>query len=374
MAHLSLTPNYKLRLNSSDKIEFKLIKINYISSGDSHLCIIDDNNRIWTWGYNVYGQIGDNTTINKSNPVILYGNKTFNNISSGGNFNTGFNGYYIWSWGQNNLNQLGDNTSVDRSTPVLVYYQQQQYVCKISSGNEHTLILNDIGQIFSWGNNIHGQLGNNSSVQVSYAVKVFGNHTFINISAGDQHSLAIDNNNKLWGWGYNNYGQLGDNTFDNKSTPVAICNSNSFEKISGGNYHSMGIDYNSKLWGWGYNDRGQLGINSISITCKETPVSVYGNKNYDSVLCGNYYTIALSNYQCWSWGNNNIGQLGDNTTIDRSTPVSVYGNHSFLRIYCKYTSSFGIDINGKLWGWGYHTTNDLNGKQKYYSTPVALLI
>lgn len=375
MSHLSLTPSYKLRLDNTNNLEFKFIGISEVAPGGDHSCLIDNTNKVWSWGYNIYGQVGDNTNINKSNPIPIYGNKTFYRLSSNAYFTMGIINNQAWGWGNNQYGQLGNNSTINKNTPIKVSYIDSNDICRISLGYGHVLILNSTGSFYSWGSNIHGQLGLNDTVnRCQPSGDQDFTHTFCNISAGSNHSLAIDNYGKLWGWGYNIYGQLGDNTYDNKSTPVAICNSLYFDKISGGDYHSMAIDINnSHAWGWGYNDLGQLG-NNISNECKETPILVFGNHQYGSISCGSKYTLALSGYEAWTWGHNNIGQLGDNTTQNRSTPVLVYGNHSFIKIKCIYNSSFGIDSNGKLWIWGYHVISELNGKQPYYSTPVAISI
>jgi alpha-tubulin suppressor-like RCC1 family protein len=149
------------------------------------------------------------------------------------------------------------------------------------------------------------------------------NKTFCLISAGQNHSLGIDKNGRVWAWGYSLYGQIGNNSFVNKSTPVSILGSNkTFCLISAGQNHSLGIDKNGKLWGWGYN---------------------------------------------------NQGQIGDNSTTNKSTPVSVLGaNKTFCQIISGKNHSLGIDKNGLIWGWGENTNGQL-GTKDYYETPVKIL-
>ncbi len=101
--------------------------------------------------------------------------------------------------------------------------------------------------------------------------------TFCQITGELQHSSVIDKNGLVWSWGYNNYGQLGINSTTAKSTPVSILgNKKTFCQIDCGNLYSLAIDYMGQVWSWGYNQYGQLGINST--TAKSTPVSILGNK------------------------------------------------------------------------------------------------
>lgn len=79
------------------------------------------------------------------------------------------------------------------------------------------------GKTWTWGQNNYGQLGDNTNVNQSTPIAIYGSHTFCSISAGSSHSLAIDIYGNEWTWGQNNYGQLGDNTIESKITPVRVC-------------------------------------------------------------------------------------------------------------------------------------------------------
>ena len=132
---------------------------------------------------------------------------------------------------------------------------------KISAGQYHSIYTkNTVGLIWNWGNNLYGQLGDNSTVSKLTPVSILGGtKTFCSISCGNAHSIGIDNRGLVWSWGRNQYGQLGDNTDSNKSTPVSILGSKkTFCSISCGYYHSVGIDNRGLVWGWGYNIYNQL--------------------------------------------------------------------------------------------------------------------
>jgi YD repeat-containing protein len=82
---------------------------------------------------------------------------------------------------------------------------------------------------------------------------------FKQANAGSVHSAAIDESGNLWTWGYNKFGRLGDGTTSDKSTPVQVKSGTQFKAISAGFNSSIAIDESGKLWAWGYNNVGQLG-------------------------------------------------------------------------------------------------------------------
>ena len=293
-----------------------------ISGGYNHSLAIDKNGKGWGWGYNTFGRLGDNTIVSKITPVYVYGNKTFCQISAGHDHSLAIdkNGK-VWSWGHNNRGQLGDNTAGDRITPVSILGSNKTF-CKILAGYDHSLAIDKNGNVWGWGYNSYGQLGDNSIVSKCTPVSIQGaNKTFCSISAGFRHSVAIDKNGKAWGWGYNGYGQLGDNTITLRRTPVSVYGSKTFCQISCV-LHSIGIDKNGKVWGWGLNGNGQLG--DATIVSRRTPVSIYGSKTFCSISAGYNFSLAIDkNGKEWSWGINNYGQLGDNTIVAKCTPVAI---------------------------------------------------
>jgi alpha-tubulin suppressor-like RCC1 family protein len=145
------------------------------------------------------------------------------------------------------------------------------------------------------------------------------------ISAEGAHTLALTRYGALWAWGANHFGQLGDGTTTDKHTPVHVLELPPVVATFAGGAHNTALHGDGTLWSWGANHYGQLG-NGMSATVSETPVTVTGLSNVVAVAAGNTFTIVLKeDGSVWSWGNNEHGQLGDGTSIDRNTPVQVSG-------------------------------------------------
>jgi alpha-tubulin suppressor-like RCC1 family protein len=329
-----------------------------ISAGSGHSLAIDKNGRAWSWGINNTGQLGDNSFVSKLTPVSILGAvKTFCRISAGNSSSLAIdkNGR-IWGWGNNVSGQIGNSIAV-QNTPVSVLGAVKTF-CRISVGSGHSLAIDKNGRVWGWGNNNSGQIGNNGTATGSTPVSILGTvKTFCQIMAGNGSSLAIDKNGRVWGWGSNSFGQLGDNSITARLTPVSILGTvKTFCQIkAGGGNYSLAIDKNGRVWGWGSNSFGQLGDNSI--TSKRTPVSVAGTvKTFCKIGTGNQHTLAIDkNGRAWGWGFNSGGELGDNSITQRNTPVSVLGAvKTFCEISAGASHSLAIDKNGRVWGWGFN--------------------
>jgi alpha-tubulin suppressor-like RCC1 family protein len=356
-----------------------------ISSGDAFSLAIDKNGRAWGWGYNNHGQIGDNSITQKNSPVSVLGAvKTFCKIAAGGaasanSFSLAIdkNGR-VWGWGNNGVGQLGNNAIVSQRTPVSILGATKTF-CEISNGvnQAFALAIDKNGRVWSWGVNGNGQLGNNSSLSQRTPVSVLGTvKTFCKVSVGGFHSLAIDKNGRLWAWGNNSNGQLGNNQVANSIfTPVSVLGAiKTFCHIAGGNSQSVAIDKNGQAWGWGFNGSGQTGDGSA--TDRLTPVSVAGQKKtFCKIASGNGVTLSIDNYgRLWAWGFNGNAQIGDSSTIPKRTPTRVANDRTFCEVRGANTHVLAIEKNGQVWGWGTNTSGQLANKYSSCQlTPVSVV-
>src|SRR5574344_953788 len=104
------------------------------------------------------------------------------------------------------------------------------------------------------------------------------------VSAGVYHTLAIDASGNLWAWGYNVYGQLGNGTTTTSSSPVQIKSGTTFSSVTAGEYHTLAIDTSGNLWAWGRNNNGQLGNGTT--TTSRSPVQIKSGTTFSSVTAG----------------------------------------------------------------------------------------
>ena len=117
----------------------------------------------------------------------------------------------------------------------------------MSCGLLHTAAIKTDGTLWSWGHNIYGQLGDNSIVFKSSPVQtITGGTNWKQVACGSYHTSAIKTDGTLWSWGYNVAGGLGDNTTTNKSSPVqTIAGGTNWKLVAGGTIHTAAISINN---------------------------------------------------------------------------------------------------------------------------------
>jgi len=137
-------------------------------------------------------------------------------------------------------------------------------VASISAGGRHACAVQDNGSGLCWGDNLYGQLGDNSTTgQDNYmATNIVGNDNFSAISAGYYHTCGLLVDSSVRCWGDNRYGQLGDNSTTNREIPTAVSGITSATAISSGDYHTCAVLADQSVKCWGYNNYGQLGDNT----------------------------------------------------------------------------------------------------------------
>jgi alpha-tubulin suppressor-like RCC1 family protein len=161
---------------------------------------------------------------------------------------------------------------------------------------------------------------------------------------------------QLWAWGRNQYGQVGDGTAVNKSSPVQIGSLKFWRQVRAGNTHSLAVTQSGTLWAWGRNNYGQLGLGNT--TNYSSPKQVGALTVWGSPAAGNQTSGAIKEFTdqtLWMWGRNNLGQVGDSTTTNRSSPVQVTGGGTWKKVGNGRSFSIGLKTSGALFGWGYGT-------------------
>ena len=141
------------------------------------------------------------------------------------------------------------------------------------------------------------------------------------IFLGGYHSAAVMENGDLYCWGSNYYGQVGNGTTKKQNTPIKVLGD--VKTVFLEEYGSAAITENGDLYCWGYNSNGQIGNGTTKN--QDTPVKVLGDVKIVSL--GKYYSAAITeNGDLYCWGSNVYGKVGNGTTEDQETPVKVLGN------------------------------------------------
>ena len=304
-------------------------QIEQVSAAEFHSLARDRMGGVWAWGNNDNGQIGDGTQETRNVPVRSSGLPDAAIGIVGGwyrSFAVLRNGE-LWAWGNNDSGTLGDGTQNDAYRPVRVLGLTN--VVAVSAGKEHTLALLKTGEVWAWGRNSNGSLGFtdpgiSDSVE-SMPRRVSSASGAVAMAAGWAHSLVLLQDGTVAAWGRNNMGQLGDGTLTDRSTPVQVSGLSNVKAIAAGAEYSLALKGDGSVWAWGHNFFGQLGRGARSDTSR-TPVRVDGLQNVAAISAGVWHAAALER-DCgliWTWGTNDEGQLGDG----RNHETFIHGDYS----------------------------------------------
>jgi alpha-tubulin suppressor-like RCC1 family protein len=203
-----------------------------ITAGGYHSCAVAAG-ATFCWGYNSDGQLGNTSTTDSSVPVAVnasgvLASKTVTGISVGGYHACAVADGKAYCWGYNAYGQLGNNTTTKSTVPVAVNTAgvlAGRTVTAITAGYHHSCAVVE-GRASCWGANVDGRLGNDTTTNSLVPVPVntsgvLAGKTVTAIAAGDSHSCAVADG-RAYCWGYNTYGQLGNSTTTNSTVPVPV--------------------------------------------------------------------------------------------------------------------------------------------------------
>ncbi len=332
--------------------------------GSNHTLALCTDGTVAAWGYNLHGQVGDNTTTDRLTPVAvntasgtsaLFG-KTVVAIGGGRNFSMALCAdRTVVTWGRGDSGQLGDGTFLQRNAPVAVQnvgVLAGKSVVAITAGGFHCLALCSDGTVVGWGSNSAEQLGggptgqtNSSYPKLVDQTGVLSGKTVVYLAAGLAHSLALCSDGTVAAWGSGGFGQLGDNSAMARDVPTAVNTASGVSALFGktvvsiaaGGIHNLALCSDATVVAWGRNLNGQVG--DFTMTDRLVPVAVntasgtsalYG-RTVTALSAGYFHSLALcSDTRVVAWGGGQHGALGNDSTLDSSAPLLTLANATFL--------------------------------------------
>lgn len=227
----------------------------------------------------------------------------------------------VWAWGYNNHGQLGDSTNTNRRVPVHVHGLSG--ATRVAGGGTHSIALRNDSTAWAWGDNNYGELGDGTNNQRTTPVPCDALTGLVAVAAGGDHSLMLKGDGTVYGAGYNAYYQLGDGSNSQSNSPVQASGLTNVIAISmGGFRHALALKSDHSVWSWGWNNMGQLGVNdTINGHIPEHVATLTG---IDAIAGGWEHSAVVKNDgTVWTFGNNLNGQLGEGTITRRLSPVQV---------------------------------------------------
>lgn len=373
-----------------------------VSTGYQHGCAIA-NGSLFCWGKNSLGQLGTNNTVSTNTPIAPIDSQLNTSstdiataVSAGADHTCAIIGSSAYCWGSNTYGQLGNVDAVDQNEPTLVGgLLTGKTITKIAAGDRFSCAATDTYQIYCWGRNTYGQLGNNSSGSNSFtpvAVSMpVGSGVITALSAGTDFTCAVINVNvgvspnlPEYCWGLNSSKQLGDNTTTNRLVPTRIPNSAAMSRIATGSTYGCAVQSTDGfLYCWGTNGtNGMLGNNGPAATqYAPTRISTgtISTNNISGITNGTNVACAILNNTARSvcWGLGTSMQLANNPTATSRIPVNSYSTGSMTNKTVSIMSSgndhtCAVTGDNSLICWGLGTNGRLGNGSTSNSNPVTI--
>jgi alpha-tubulin suppressor-like RCC1 family protein len=299
----------------------------------------------------------------------------------------GFSNRNVNASGQNVYGQLGDGTSVSTSAPTQISSLDNS-VTEIAAGDYTSLAVKNDGSLWVWGSNQFGARGDGTSgdniaspVQVPMPGRIstpsrFGKHA---VAVGTSAYAALDTDGQVWMWGVNWNGRLGDGTQNPRYTPARVRKSSNPDdyltgivSIAAGGGTIAAIDADGTVWTWGAGANGALGNGSTLDSAYPVQVITVDAKNptgtpligANQVACGSSgFCIALTRLgTVYGWGSNAFSQLGiapgGSVSIATRIPVGPQ-NFTIDAIAAGSTHCIAHSLDGNVYGWGYNGRGQL---------------
>jgi alpha-tubulin suppressor-like RCC1 family protein len=336
-----------------------------VSLGTAHGTAISAN-RLFAWGMNQSGELGQGDTVERHTPTLVPGNIQFSTVAGGGNSEEdGFTCALdevgaAYCWGANARGQLGQGDRTERHSPVRVPLPVAAR--SITSDFEHVCALLADASLYCWGRNQEGELGQDDRSPPSNdetardalePVQVPGTDWSF-VDTGDGHTCGIRFDGALWCWGRNTQHQLGPSTEGQIRHPIQVGTDTDWLRVDSGQQSAVALKQDHSLWVWGTNvasgsEQGYpLGLDADELT---TPTRLGTATNWLAISTRVFHSCAVNRAEeLWCWGRNIEGQLGTGDTTIRKQPTLVATGVTDVDVSwfmtCALTRGGGLECTG----------------------------
>ncbi|CAH8270534.1 unnamed protein product [Arabidopsis lyrata] len=326
--------------------------IRAVACGGAHTLFLTETRRVFATGLNDCGQLGvSDVKSHAMDPLEVSGlDKDILHISAG---------YYhsaaitvdgeLYMWGKNSSGQLGLGKKAARvvRVPTKVEALHGITIQSVALGSEHSVAVTDGGEVLSWGGGGSGRLGHghqsslfgilrSNSEFTPRLIKELEGIKVKNVAAGLLHSACTDENGSAFMFGERSINKMGFGGVRNATTPSIISEVPYAEGVACGGYHTCVVTRGGELYTWGSNENGCLGTDSTYVS--HSPVRVEGpflESTVSQVSCGWKHTAAISDNKVFTWGwggshgtfsvdgHSSGGQLGHGSDVDYARPAMV---------------------------------------------------
>lgn len=312
------------------------VKFRAIRAGGTHTCALALDDRVFCWGDNLYGQLGDPSLRESFAPVPVVSTARFIDVAAGGQHSCAVRTDGVaHCWGANDIGQIGvAGTGAGASVPVPV--QTLVRFASVSAGPRRSCARTAEGLAYCWGATwVERSLGGVEMVRSqSQPFRVQQLPPIQAIAVGMNTTCALDRDGGPRCWEANPTGSIGDGTTKGSTSPQPVETELAFVDVSSGRAHTCGVAAGGMAWCWGEASSGQLGVSpallegrcgASALTCRRFPIRVTGWRVFARISAGQGdHTCGVTlggNIYCWGAGS--MGQRGDGRRTAEWSPVRV---------------------------------------------------
>lgn len=361
--------------------------------------VLTYSGKVYTYGYNTFGTLGDNTTTTRKEFKVVEGldgvsiKKIYASMLSVYAIDTNGN---VWCWGSNERGQLGIGNTTNSLVPVQI--KELKNIVSLAVGVHAVFALDKDGQVYCWGNNASGELGLGHTTRILKPVKLdaLADKVITGIYVdGYDYSIggffgtvfAIDKDGKLYGWGSNEYKLLGENPVNNKVPNLIEGLKDKFIVSVAQNRHGSVyvVDKDGKAYSWGNNgSNGKLG-HGDTLNLSEPKMIEYFNTN--NIIVRKIFASGDTNTayaldsegKIYGWGNdwsNQIGQVIEgNYATSQSLPIYVemLSNDKIVYVENGNGNGYAVTNTGKVYVSGNRKESGMSNQGGYLSSFTELI-
>lgn len=354
-----------------------------ISIGDDYMLALNSAGVLYAWGDNANGVLGNGTETDSNTPVAVTApaGVTFIAVSAGYSHAMALSSAgEVYTWGSDTYGQLGNgSTSSDPvKVPTKITVHESKKVVAVAAGYSFSVALLSDGSVYAWGINDKNQTGVDGETSV-HAPTVIEGVTATAIAAGENNAAAIGHDGLIWSWGGNAGGQVSKSSLDvgKPSLPTQYTSSTTYfaKQVTINNQTLSFVTLAGEVKSRGGNLNGEFGNGTTS----DQPTGVLKSASFaegvliDTVALGGTFALALcSEGEVYAWGDNAGGQLGLGDTESRSTPqkltLPLESGDHVVAIAAGVDNAAAIDTSGFIWTWGDNTDGALGNGQNLQSS------